>query len=86
METKSKPTSTQWDECRTQRVLSFSEMIKALKDSSAVSEAQRMHVIRVHDDLDVARSIAGHLFEKPDPNVIMAVYDRLVRNAPVDAE
>ena len=68
------------------RALSFSEMLKALEDSPAVSQEERMHVIRVHDDLDVARSIANDLFEKPDTSLVMAVYDRLVRNAPADAE
>jgi len=60
-------------------VLHFNEMLKALKDS-AVTEAERMHVIRVHDDLDVARSIAVHLFgDECSPDVVFAVYDRLTR-------
>ena len=58
------------------QVLSFQEMMKALDHLPRVKQA----AIQVHDGLDVARSIAKHLFgDGYDPDVVFRVRELLVK-------
>ncbi len=57
------------------QVLSFQEMMKALDHLPTIKQA----AIQVHDDLDVARSIAKHLFgDGYDPDLVFRIRALLV--------
>jgi hypothetical protein len=59
----------------------FAKMLDILNKSPAVPQSFKDAAIHVHDDLDVARSIAVSLFGKHWREHVVDVYDRLQTKA-----
>lgn len=64
----------------------FTQMLKVLNDSPAVPQRVKDAAIHVHDDLEIAQSIAVSMFGKHWREHVMQVYDRMQARSVVEKD